>query len=519
MALGSVSGQARFENPRAVLGDRLTGLYRFLADEGHCLFGDEYFVDLYTRSRLGRPMVPARVVATVMVLQAFEGLSDREAVDRLGRDLAWQAAAGVDIGYEAFHSTVLVGIRNRLRSSDRPKRFLDDTRVMARESGVMRDRVRVLDSTPIYDAVTTEDTITQLRAAVRKILAALRSDYPVLAVAAKAACQRDDDYVTPGRPPCDWDDGEAKEALVDALVRDALAVLGVVDGEVLLGAARDAVELLALVAGQDVEQGVDGRFRIVQGVSRDRIISTVDPQARHGHKSLSRHFDGYKGHISVDPDSEIIDNVTVTAANAADHDAADELLAPVERLDEKPVVMGDSAYAGGEFREHLDAKGFNVTAKVPPAPNRAGLFTKDEFGIDLDERTVRCPADHVVPIVRRSQGTGMASFGEHCASCPLRDQCTPSKLGRKIRINRYEARIQKAKHEQATPEWKAEYRATRPKVERKFGHLTRRAHGGRKARTRGITRVLTDFVTRAAAINLARLATLGLHHNHEQWAV
>ena len=302
-------------------------------------------------------------------------------------------------------------------------------------------------------------------------------------------------------------------------MRDARAVLGVLDGQALDGAARDAAELLAMVAGQDVEQGVDGRFRIVQGVARDRIISTVDPEARHGHKSLSRHFDGYKGHISVDPDSEIIDNVTVTPANVADQDAADELLRPVEGLDAKPVVMGDSAYAGGEFREHLDEQGFEVTAKVPPASNRGGLFTKDEFGIDLDKRTVRCPADHVVPIVRRSEGTGMASFGEHCVSCPLRDQCTSSKLGRKIRINRYEARIQKAKHEQSAPEWKAEYRATRPKVERKFGHLTRRAHGGRKARSRGLARVFTDFVTRAAAINLARLATLGLHHKNEQWAV
>ena len=101
VALGSVSGQARFENPREVLGDRLNGLYRFLADEGCRLFDDDYFADLYMRSRLGRPTVPARVLATVMVLQAFEGLSDREAVDRLGRDLAWQAAAGVDIGHEA----------------------------------------------------------------------------------------------------------------------------------------------------------------------------------------------------------------------------------------------------------------------------------------------------------------------------------------------------------------------------------------------------------------------------------
>ena len=237
VALGSVSGQARFENPREVLGDRLTGLYRFLADEGHRVFDDDYFADLYMRSRLGRPTVPARVLATVMVLQALRACRIVKRSTRLGRDLAWQAAAGVDIGHEAFHATVLVGIRNRLRASDRPKRFLDDTRVMAREPGVMRDRIRVLDSTPIYDAVTTEDTITQLRAAIRKTLAALRQDYPTLTVAARSACRRDDDYVSAGRPSCDWDDREAKEVLVDLLVRDALAVLEVLDGEELNGAS------------------------------------------------------------------------------------------------------------------------------------------------------------------------------------------------------------------------------------------------------------------------------------------
>ncbi len=394
VALGSVSGQARFENPREVLGDRLTGLYRFLADEGHRLFDDDFFADLYLRSRLGRPTVPARVLATVMVLQAFEGLSDREAVDRLGRDLAWQAAAGVDIGCEAFHATVLVGIRNRLRASDRPKRFLDDSRVMARESGVMRDWVRVLDSTPIYDAVTTEDTITQLRAAIRKTLAALRSDYPALAVAARSACRRDDDYVSAGRPSCDWDDREAKEVLIDALVRDAGAVLDVLDDEVLIGAGCDAAELLATVAGQDVAEGDDdGRFRIAHAVARDRVISTVDPEARHGHKSRNRRFDGYKGHVSIDPNPEIIDDGTVTAANTPDQDAAEDLLAPCVDLDVKPDVMGDSAYAGAELRERLDDLGFGVSAKVPPASNRDGLYTKDVFDIDLDTDVVWCPAD------------------------------------------------------------------------------------------------------------------------------
>ena len=173
MALGVAVVAQRFENPRELLGERLRGVHRLLADHGDRLFPDDYFADLYTRSRLGRPTVPARVLATVMVLQSLEGLSDQEAVDHLECDLRWQSAAGVDAGYVAFHSTVLVGQRNRLRASDRPKRFLEDTKVVAREAGVMRDRVRVLDSTPIYDAVSTQDTVTQLRSAIRKLLRAL----------------------------------------------------------------------------------------------------------------------------------------------------------------------------------------------------------------------------------------------------------------------------------------------------------------------------------------------------------
>ncbi len=286
MALGVAVVEQRFENPRELLGERLRGVYRLLADHGDRLFPGNYFADLYKSSRLGRPTVPARVLATVMVLQSLEGLSDQEAVDRLECDLRWQAAAGVGAGYVAFHPTVLVGQRNRLRASLRPRRFLEDTKVVARDAGVMGNRVRVLDSTPLYDAVSTQDTVTQLRSAIRKLLRVL--DGSELGQRVRAVLVRDDDYAGPGKPPCDWDDPCAREVLVDALVRDAFAALAVVNGEVLVGAAQEAAELLALVAGQDVEKGDDGVFRIAHKVARDRVISTVDPEARHGHKSRNR---------------------------------------------------------------------------------------------------------------------------------------------------------------------------------------------------------------------------------------
>jgi hypothetical protein len=512
MALGVAQVQQRFESPRELLGDRLRegSIYRLLADHGDVLFPDDYFADLYAASVRGRPTVPARVVATVMVLQAFEGLSDREATDRLEVDLRWQAAAGVDTGAEAFHSTVLVGQRNRLRASARPRRLFEDTKVVARQAGALKGRARVLDSTPLLDAVATQDTVTQLRAAIRKLLIVLDNVAPNLAARVRAVLERDDDYATVGKPPCDWDDPAAREQLVDELVHDALAALAVLDGEPLTGTARDAADLLAVVAGQDVAEGDDGVFRIVRGVARDRVISTVDPEARHGHKSQNRRFDGYKMHTSVDPDSELIDEAMVTPANTPDRDAVDDLLAPTADDEVKPEVVGDSAYAGGDTRDRLTKRGYKLRAKQPPAHNRAGRYSKDRFAINLDDGTVTCPAGQTVTIRPSRRGGGKASFAAHCGTCPLRKQCTVARRGRSITIHRHEALLQAARTEQSAPEWVDAYRADRPIVERKIAHYTRRLWGGRKARCRGQVRIATDVDTRAAAINLARLAILGV---------
>jgi hypothetical protein len=158
---------------------------------------------------------------------------------------------------------------------------------------------------------------------------------------------REDDYATIGKPPCDWDDKAARDALVDGLVGDAHAALTAVGGQTLTGPVREAVELLALVAGQDVEQGEDGVFRIARKVARDRVISTVDPQARHGHKCRARTFDGYKAHLGIDPDDELITNVTVTPANTADRDVVDDLLDEPGAAEAKPA-QADEPVEGGK---------------------------------------------------------------------------------------------------------------------------------------------------------------------------
>lgn len=497
-------------------------IYSLLHREGARLFPDEAFADLFRD--IGRRSIPPQVVAVVMVLQRAEGLSDREAVDRFSFDLRWKyAAGGLDFDYPGFVHTVLVDMRARLRNSDRPDRIFEVVLEVCREAGLVGRR-RVMDSTALYDAVATQDTVTLIRSALRGLLRVVDSD---LAGELGSVLERDDDYVAAGKPSCDWDDDEAKEALVDALACDANAALGCLHGRALSAEVGEAMQLLATVVGQDLDKDENGTYRIARRVAADRVISTVDPQARHGHKTSARGFDGYKGHLSIDPDSELIVAHDVSAGNVSDGRAADSLLdeamehAPTGAGDEPAQVYGDASYGTADIVEQLEAAGIEANVKVQePSPPNKGLFAKGAFDIDLSQKTVRCPAGIVVPIKSRKgpARVGMACFAPHCQTCPLKAECTTSKTGRQIRIHEKEATLQRSRRRQKGESWKQSYRSIRPKVERKIGHLMQRRHGGRRARMRGRDRVRDDFSLLCAAANLKRLATLGLRYLDGTWS-
>src|SRR5680860_483371 len=296
-------------------------IYAVLHRECFNLFPDAMFADLFTD--VGRRSVPPMIVAVTMVLQRVEGLSDREAVDRFAFDARWKyAAGGLDFDYPGFVHTVLVDMRARLARSQEPERIFEATLEAARSAGLV-GRKRVLDSTPLYDAVATMDTVTLVRSAIRGLLKVADAD---LGSRLRAALVREDDYAGAGKPDCDYDDRAGREALVDALAKDAMALLAVLDGFEVTAAVGQAAQLVATVVGQDLdEDGADGVFRIARRVARDRVISTVDPGARHGHKTSARGFDGYKGHLAIDPDSEIITATTATPGNTGDAEAAADL--------------------------------------------------------------------------------------------------------------------------------------------------------------------------------------------------
>jgi len=273
--------------------------------------------------------------------------------------------------------------------------------------------------------------------------------------------------------------------------------LALLDGRELTESVEQAAQLLASVVGQDLEQTQDGVFRIARKVAKDRIISTVDQDARHGHQTSARGFDGYKGYVAVDPDSEIVTDTTVTAGNVGDAAMAEDLIDDLldqpdadgdaeETADEhteplsepagtpagdeqehsdrpvpakEPAVHGDAAYRSGAFLDLLAGANIASGCKTQPPPAAGGLLTKDRFVIDLGADTVTCPAKVTVPIRRGREGDGVAYFGDGCATCPLPAQCTTATAGRTVSVGRHEQRLRDARAEQREPDWQADYRA------------------------------------------------------------
>ena len=240
------------------------------------------------------------------------------------------------------------------------------------------------------------------------------------------------DYTATGKPPIAWDDQAARDELVTALVGDALALLAALDVEAITkagGKPAEAVALLALVAGQDVEpaedsDGTDGRWRIARATAPDRVISTVDPDTRHAHKTRERRQDGFKAHVVVEPDTGLS-----TAVQADQGQRAGELrrhrrrrtgrppTPPSPRATASVEVLGDSAYATGDMLHALDGKQWTPLVKPwPLRPAVEGGFTIDDFTLDTAAGNPDLSGRHHPQHHARS---GTVTFGAACRGCPL----------------------------------------------------------------------------------------------------
>ena len=553
-----MQGQSRMDRELLDAGEMAGHLvppgsvFAFLAEHRGELFPGSFTADLFG-SRTGRPSLPADLIGSVLVLKELHDLSDAQTADALKFDIRWKVACGRSLTQMSFDPSVLVYWRRRIAASDRPGRVFDAVAEVIAQTGILRGRrKRCVDSTVFDDAVATQDTVTQLTAAMRKVARVVPGAAGVIA----AVCRLD--YSKPGKPPVDWDDPAAKDALVSDLVNDALAVLAELAGP---GspprdpAAADALGLLALVAGQDVEpaedsDGTDGRWRIARTVAPDRVISTVDRQARHTRKSKSQRRDGFRGHVAAEPETGLITDCEMTmAAGPGSTDAENGVkMAARDRFTGTPggtgpgqepdagagdgtgpdadgppgarpagtrlEVYGDSAYGSGEARAAYRDAGHDTVIKPGPLrPAVPGGFTIDDFTIDEQAGTVTCPAGHAMPMSAR---TRTVTFGRLCAACPLRTRCTTAKDGRSTRIHPHEDLLRAARAQARTGDFKKAY-PTRSAIERIISWTA--TQNGRRARLRylGAVRNNAWLHTRCAAINLRTLLRHGLTRRDGAW--
>jgi len=506
-------------------------MFWFLAAHRGQVFPDQEFADLFPSGR-GRPSLPAPVAAAILTLQTLYDLSDAETAEAARCDLRWKVATGMALDDEGFHPSTLTYWRQRLARSQRPHRINEAVKRVVQETGIVAGRRRrAVDSTILADAVATQDTITQLVAAIRRV----GREVPGAAAQIAQVCSGHD-YRKPGKPQIDWDDPEAKDAVVSALVNDAQALLAALDGAELEEQAQAAVALLALVAGQDVEpaagsDGTDGRWRIARKVAEDRVISTVDPDARHTRKSSESRRDGYRAHVAAEPETGIITDEELTKAAGAENSdpaVAERFLAAEsaqatpdpQPADHDARVLewyGDSAYGTGDLRDAIAKAG--QLAVIKPKPLQVavqGGFTVDDFTVDHAAGTVTCPN----AITRPVSQTGVATFGALCRTCPLRGRCTTSKTGRKLVLGDHDTLLRQARHDWAADSrLRKAYRQHRPNVERVISQLASR--GGRRLRLRylGVANNNAWLKRRTAALNLRNLIGRGLTRRDRTWVL
>jgi hypothetical protein len=456
------------------------------------------------------------------VLQVLHDYSDAVAAEAARCDLRWKVACGFPLDHGGFDPSTLVYWRRRIAGSQRPYRISDAVRQVIEQTGVLRGRRRrAVDSTILADAVATQDTITQLVAAVRRVGRMV----PGAAEQIAAVCTGHD-YTQPGKPKIDWDGPQAKEVLVSALMKDANALVQALEGAGLDEQAASALGLLALVAGQDVEpaegsDGTDGRWRIARKVAGDRVISVHDPEARHTRKSPEARRDGYRAHVVACPETGIITGERLTKACGEDNSdaaVAGQFLAS-QAASGGPACewYGDSAYGTADLRAAISQAGHIAVIKPGPLqPAVAGGFTTDDFTVDVAAGTVTCPAGITRPVTTRRA----VIFGAACRGCPLRARCTTAKGGRTLHLHPHDAILRAARATWAAqPALREDYKKYRPHVERAISQLASR--GGRRLKLRylGTTKNNAWLKNRTAALNLRNLIGHGLNHHNGTWAL
>ena len=490
---------------------RRARLFVFLRQYRHELFDEAFQAELagaYVDSPKGQPPVPPARLALAAILQAYTGVSDDEVIEATVMDRRWQLVLDcMDAGRPPFSKGTLVGFRARLIEGDLDRRLVERTVALAARTGGFGARAlrAALDSSPLWGAGRVEDTLNLMGHALRKALGVIAvlqgrgQAAGTAAVAAQAGAPELAASSLKAALDADWDDPAARDAALAQVPGLLDRVEAFIAGQAGEQAAAGVVAAARQVRDQDVDRsGPAPALR--RGVAGDRRISIEDGQMRHGRKSRSVLFDGYKRHVMRDLDTGLVPAVGITPANvpeaAVTGDIAADLEAAGRRLSELHI---DRAYLSSALVRDRGPD-LAIYCKAWRVRNASGRFAKDQFTLDFAAGRLTCPAGVAMPFapgktVRFPAGT--------CAACPLRARCTSSAAGRSVSIHPDEALLAELRHRQQTPDGRAKLRE-RTQVEHALAHV---GHWqGRRARYLGTRKNLFDLRRVAAVHNLHVIA-------------
>jgi hypothetical protein len=512
--------------PDQVLRDHVGegSLHGLLAQHGAAWFRDEDFASLY-REGFGRPSVPPSQLCVALLLQTYDGVSDEEAIARSAYDLRWKVALGLQLDEKLCAKSTLQRFRAQLVLNDGAGRLLEAGVRACRASGLLKSsRLSVaIDTTPVLGRGAVKDTFNLVSDGIRLVVsqACALKDWERGEVVEAEGLSRHFASSFKGALDVDWSDAEARRAVVAQLVADARVALalatralrGFSKGASPSQPLREAQRLLAALLAQDIDEAPDdgGGPSVRRGTARERIVSTTDPEMRHGHKSQSKGFDGYKAAVVVDTDSTVILATDVRAGNVHDREGTAQLVSQAAERSEQELfeVLGDTAYGDLETRAKIEALGAEMVAKAPPG-TRKGMFDRRDFRVDERRGVAHCPAGK--PSIRRRPVPGeepgwIYPFSrKDCSPCPLRARCTKSAvLARQLRVTHKTDALWRLRKNQKTKRFRKRYRK-RVVSEHRIARLVQL--GIRQAKYSGNNKVAFQVALAATVANLGLIAAL-----------
>lgn len=493
---------------------RKAKLFVFLRQIRHELFDCDFQLELATifkDSSVGLCPVPPAQLALFIILQAYTGVSDDEAIEAIEMDRRWQLVLDcLDCEKAPFGKGTLVRFRALLISKSFDRRLIEKTIEMAKSRGSYNSNSLkiALDSSPLWGAARVEDTYNLLGHALRKALEIIaeNTQESLENVAASAGAGIVAKSSLKAALDLDWDEPESRNVALSTILQTLNSVEFLVNqktdlSDLTINQVNQNLATARQIETQDVEEASDGSPKLCNGVAKDRRISIEDEDMRHGRKSRSQKFDGYKRHIVKDLELQMIRAVGVTRANAPE---ASVTLDIEEDLKKQQVIIKelhiDRAYLTSHWVKQRTSD-LTIICKAWKVRN-GKLFDKNAFVLDWDNYLILCPNGVNLPFHPGS----VVHFPKHeCDTCPLRSQCTTSKHSRSISIHPDESLLIELRERQTTVAGRTKLRE-RVSVEHSLAHIGQ--WQGDQARYLGLRKNLFDLRRMAVVHNLHVLARM-----------